>query len=158
MTHNEFVKKYTEIAWCTLQCSMKARKEGLLALEEELEDIDEWIFKMGLRLVIDGTDPKFIEKILSNKIKQEKDEYMVILKTIQKEAALMIQEGSNPRLIYYVMNSYTDITYKEDEVLKKLEKAMPEVMVRIVGLQDGVRRKSEKTKQQEIDLEELELE
>jgi flagellar motor component MotA len=124
MTHDEFVNEYTKIALLALQYSMKARKEGLQALEKELENIDEGIFKMGLRLVIDGTDPKLVEKILSNQIRQEKDEYMAILKNIQKEAVLMIQEGLNPRLIYYVMNSYTDISYKEDEVLKKLEKAL----------------------------------
>jgi hypothetical protein len=32
----------------------------------------------------------------------------------------MIQEGLNPRLIYAVLNSFTDIPLKEDTVLKAL--------------------------------------
>jgi flagellar motor component MotA len=126
MTHDEFVNEYTEVAWLALRLSMKARREGLLALEEELENIDdEWkLLLVGLRLVVDGTDEKIVDKILSNKIKQEKDEYTAKLKTIQKEAVLMIQEGLNPRLLYYVLNSYTGIPFKEDEVFKKLEETM----------------------------------
>ncbi|MDR2104092.1 MAG: motility protein A, partial [Treponema sp.] len=34
--------------------SEKARREGLLALEEELEDLDEEFMKKGMRLVVDG--------------------------------------------------------------------------------------------------------
>jgi flagellar motor component MotA len=98
MTRDEFEKEYTKIAWQALQLSMKGRREGLLALEEELKNIDEWIFKFGLRLVVDGTDKEIVDQILSNKIKQEKDEYTALLKTIQKEAVLMLQEGLNHRL------------------------------------------------------------
>jgi flagellar motor component MotA len=117
MTRDEFVKRYIEITGRALECSEKARREGLLALEEmsNQEKIDERdIFEYGLRFVVDGTDNKIIEKILSNIIEQEKDEDMIKLKTIQKEAVLMIQEGSNPRLLYAVLNSYTDMAIKED--------------------------------------------
>jgi flagellar motor component MotA len=122
MIHNEFVNKYTEIVGRALEYSEKARREGLLALEEESDQkkIDERdIFEYGLRFVVDGVDKKFIEKILTNIIKQEKDEDMVILKNIQKEAVLMIQEGVSPRLLYAILNSYTGITLEEDEIQKK---------------------------------------
>jgi flagellar motor component MotA len=98
--------------------SEKSRRQGLLALEEEIsqERLDERdIFEYGIRFVVDGTDREVIEKILSNIIKQEKDENMRILKTIQKEAVLMIQEGINQRPLYALLNSYTDITLKEDK-------------------------------------------
>jgi flagellar motor component MotA len=124
MTRDEFVKKYTEIVGHALHCSEKARREGLLALEEESDQKktdDRDVFEYGLRFVIDGADKEIIEKILSNIIKQEKDEDMRTLKTIQKEAVLMIQEGINPRLIYSVLNSYTDIAIKEDETQKRSE-------------------------------------
>jgi flagellar motor component MotA len=123
MTHDEFVKNYTEIAWRALQCSMKARREGLLALEKELdqEKINERdILEYGLRFVVDGTDAASILDILSNIISQEKDEYTVRLKNIQLDAVLSIQWGENTRFIYYKLNSYTDIPLKEDEVWKKL--------------------------------------
>jgi flagellar motor component MotA len=107
-----------------LAFSEKARRGGLLALEEESdrEKINERdVFEYGMRFVIDGTVREVIEKILSNIIEQEKNEYRHILKTIQKEAVLMIQEGSNPRLLHAVLNSYTDITLKEDKIRDLME-------------------------------------
>jgi flagellar motor component MotA len=88
-------------------------------LEEELvqEKINERdVFEYGIYFVVDGTDNEIIEKILSNIIKQERDEYMYILKTIQKEAVLMIQDGLHPILLHAVLNSYTDIPLKDDEI------------------------------------------
>jgi flagellar motor component MotA len=117
MTRDEFVKEYTTIVGRIVALSEKSRRKGLLALEEEMdrEKIDERdVFEYGLRFVVDGTDRETVDKILSNIVNQEKDEYMRILKTIQKEAVLMIQDGSNPRLLYAVLNSYTDITLQED--------------------------------------------
>jgi flagellar motor component MotA len=84
-------------------------------LDHEMADMRD-IFEYGLRFVVDGTEREIIDKILSNIIKQEKDEQAQILKTIQKEAVLMIQEGSNPRMLYVLLNSYTDISIKEDEI------------------------------------------
>jgi flagellar motor component MotA len=124
MTHDEFVDKYTEIAGLALQYSEKARREGLLALEEDTdqEKFDERdVFECGLRLIVDGTDAEFVEKILSNIVKQEKDEDMAILKNIQKEAVLMIQEGVHPRLVCLALNSYTNIAIKDDKIYKMVE-------------------------------------
>jgi flagellar motor component MotA len=124
MTHDDFIKEYNNIVERALAFSEKTRREGLLALEDELdrEKIDERdVFEYGLRFVVDGTDYETIEKILSNIIKQEKDEYWYTLKTIQKEAVLMMQEGSNPRLLHAVLNSYTDITLKEDKIKDLME-------------------------------------
>jgi flagellar motor component MotA len=120
MNRDEFVKKYYDIAGRAMEFSEKARREGLLALEgkfdkEKINDRD--IFEYGIRFVIDGTDQEFIDKILSNLINQEKDENMRTLKTIQKEAVLKIQEGINPRQLFALLNSYTDISLRED-VLK----------------------------------------
>jgi flagellar motor component MotA len=124
MTHDEFIEKYYDIAGRALTFSEKARREGLLAVEDILdqEKIDERdVFEYGLRFVVDGTDNEKIEKILSNIVKQEKDKYIYLLKTIQKEAVLMIQEGTNSRLLYAVLNSYTDLTLKEDKIKDSLE-------------------------------------
>jgi len=44
--------------------SEKARREGLLALEEELEDLDDEFMKKGLRLVVDGTDQAVIRDLM----------------------------------------------------------------------------------------------
>ena len=124
MNHTEFVEKYIAVLERALNCAEKARREGLLALEGSLDpekagELD--IFEYGLRFVIDGTDKGLIEKILSNIIAQEKDEYLRVLKTIQKEAVLAIQEGLNPRILIHVLNSYTDIPLNDEKLKKILE-------------------------------------
>lgn len=42
----------------------RARRDGLLALEEELETIDDEFTKKGMQLVVDGTDPELLAEIL----------------------------------------------------------------------------------------------
>src|SRR5881275_1176233 len=46
----------------------RARRDGLLALEEELESIDDEYLKKGLQLVVDGTDPDLVREILEAEI------------------------------------------------------------------------------------------
>jgi flagellar motor component MotA len=124
MNRNEFVEAYTNVVQRALNFVKKARREGLLSLEDGISDeriADRDILEYGLHFVVDGIEKEVIEKILSNIVKQEKDEDMFILKTIQKEAVLAIQEGMNPRLIYLLLNSYTDITIKDDEMKKIIE-------------------------------------
>lgn len=50
--------------------SDKARKEGLLALEDDLETIEDEFMRKGIRLVVDGTDPEIIKNILYNDLTQ----------------------------------------------------------------------------------------
>ena len=124
MNHAEFVERYITILENILNCAEKARREGLLALEEGFDPEktgERDIFEYGLRFVIDGTDKELIEKILSNIIAQEKDEYLRVLKTIQKEAVLAIQEGLNPRILIHVLNSYTDIPLNDEKIKKMLK-------------------------------------
>ena len=46
----------------------RARRDGLLALEEELEGIDDAYTRKGLQLVVDGTDPDLVCEILDAEI------------------------------------------------------------------------------------------
>ncbi|MDR1858075.1 MAG: MotA/TolQ/ExbB proton channel family protein [Treponema sp.] len=50
--------------------SEKARREGLLALEDELEDLDDEFMKKGLRLVVDGTDAAVIRDLMELELSQ----------------------------------------------------------------------------------------
>lgn len=50
--------------------SEKARREGILALEEGLEDLDDEFMKTGLRLVVDGTDGAVIRGIMESEMSQ----------------------------------------------------------------------------------------
>jgi flagellar motor component MotA len=124
MTRDEFIEKYYESARHILAFCEKARREGLLALEDALDQekiASRDIFEYGMRFVIDGTPPEIIEAVLSNLLAREKDETMHTLKSIQKDAVLMMQEGMNPRILYAVLNSYTDIPLNEDKIIKDWE-------------------------------------
>jgi chemotaxis protein MotA len=46
----------------------KARREGLLALEEEAEELDDAFFKKGIQLVVDGSDPELVRSILETEL------------------------------------------------------------------------------------------
>jgi len=119
MERKEFVEQAAHIVRRAMAFSDKARREGLLALDDEI-DVDGLrrrdIFELGIRLVVDGTDFKCIDKILSNMLDLERDELTKGLKTIQKEAALLIQDGMNTRLLLYTLFSYLG-NDEMDEVL-----------------------------------------
>lgn len=50
--------------------SEKARREGLLALEDDLEEVEEDFMRKGIQLVVDGTDPEIIKSILYTELNQ----------------------------------------------------------------------------------------
>ena len=123
MNRDEFVKRYYKVAERALVLAQKAWKEGLLELEDDIDrekEEERDIFEYGLRFIVDGTDNDIVNGILSNIIRHEKDEYMILLKNIQKEAILSIQYGMTPTIIHAMLNSYTDLSLKDDEVRKKL--------------------------------------
>lgn len=59
--------------------SEKARREGILALEEGLEDLEDEFMKTGLRLVVDGTDGAVIRTILESEMDQVEGRHMVYI-------------------------------------------------------------------------------
>jgi chemotaxis protein MotA len=52
----------------------KARKEGLLALEAQVKDIEDPFLKRGLQMGIDGTDPEELRSVLEGEIAAKKAE------------------------------------------------------------------------------------
>jgi chemotaxis protein MotA len=52
----------------------KARKEGLLALEAQVKNIDDPFLKRGLQMGIDGTDPEELRAVLEGEIAAKKAE------------------------------------------------------------------------------------
>ena len=53
-----------------MDLSNKARREGILALEDRLDDLDDALMRNGLRLVVDGTDGAVIRTIMENEMSQ----------------------------------------------------------------------------------------
>lgn len=46
----------------------KARREGLLALESEAQQVDDDFLQKGIQLVVDGTDPELVRSILETEL------------------------------------------------------------------------------------------
>jgi chemotaxis protein MotA len=57
-----------------LTLAEKARKEGLLALEAQVKEIDDPFLKRGLQMGIDGTDPEELRSVLEGEIAAKKAE------------------------------------------------------------------------------------
>lgn len=53
-----------ELVALFLRLAEKARRQGLLALEDEANAIDDEFLKKGLMLVVDGTDPEVVRSVL----------------------------------------------------------------------------------------------
>jgi chemotaxis protein MotA len=60
--------------------SEKARREGLLALEDDLEEVEEEFMRKGIQLVVDGTDPDIIKSVLYNDLNQLEERHQVGIK------------------------------------------------------------------------------
>nr|WP_267510044.1 motility protein A [Borreliella garinii] len=60
-----------------VELSEKARKEGLLSLDDELEQINDPFFKSGMRLVVDGADPEVIRTMLYLELDQMQERHRV---------------------------------------------------------------------------------
>lgn len=50
----------------------RARREGLLALEQEMESVEDEFMRKGLQMAVDGTDPDDLFEILSAEVKAKK--------------------------------------------------------------------------------------
>ena len=123
MNREEFLTKYSETVTRALKSSEKARTQGLLALEEDLNEDkanNRDIFEYGMRFTVDGKDAEEIIGILQNIIEQENDKYTKILMNIQAKAVLSIQAGDNPRIIFCKLNSFTDLSLTDDPGAKVL--------------------------------------
>ncbi len=58
----------------------RARREGLLALEDAAKDIDDAFLKAGLQAAIDGTDPEDLRTILDDKVNTKRVEDRMVAK------------------------------------------------------------------------------
>lgn len=71
VTKNAFlneIKDIGELIGLFVRLGQKARREGLLALEDELENLDDGFLVNGLQMVIDGLDPELIRDIMETEI------------------------------------------------------------------------------------------
>lgn len=57
-----------ELIGLFIRLSERARREGLLALEQELEDVEDPFIRKGVMLAVDGVEPEIITDILNAEI------------------------------------------------------------------------------------------
>lgn len=74
-----FPPKYdsNELIITLVSFSEKARREGLLALEDDLNELDDPFMRKGLQLVVDGTDPELVRNILEKEVENMADRHDV---------------------------------------------------------------------------------
>jgi AraC-like DNA-binding protein len=116
--------------------SKTSRSYGILALEERLErERQPAILVAGINLITDGTDPKWVEKILLNLlVSNGYTGYELLEAMIAAQGILLIQEGVHPHLIcvaltsmlgsdYFqlVGNKYLEFQYAQDKKKKYKE-------------------------------------
>ena len=58
----------------------RARREGLLSLEDYVEEVDDAFMAKGIQLVVDGTDPEIIQRILSRDLEKIEERHDEIIK------------------------------------------------------------------------------
>jgi flagellar motor component MotA len=107
--------RYDDIVTRAMASGERARREGLLALYDDI-DYDQVkskdVFHLGLSLTMDGVDGEIIDTILTNLIKQLPPEEQ-IYGELNKTAILCIQRGDNPRIMYFLINSLTPFPIDE---------------------------------------------
>jgi chemotaxis protein MotA len=62
------IPKGEDLVASIVSCAETARREGLLALESRVSEIDEPMLRRGLELAIDGTDPEALGEILDAEV------------------------------------------------------------------------------------------
>lgn len=70
MDNEAIVSTFTDL-------SRKARKDGLLSLEDEISEIDDYYFKKGLQMVVDGIEPETIKDIMELEIGEMEQRHTV---------------------------------------------------------------------------------
>jgi chemotaxis protein MotA len=68
--------------------SEKARREGILALEDEIQDLDDEFMRNGLRLVVDGTDGEVIRSLMENELNQMESRHNTWITLVNQWATL----------------------------------------------------------------------
>lgn len=73
---NEGKIDFVKIISALVSFSEKARREGLLALEDDIEEVDNSFLKKGVQLVVDGTDPELVRAIMMIDLSKIEDRHV----------------------------------------------------------------------------------
>lgn len=68
------------------QLSESARREGLLALDEKLNDLDDNFMKDGLKMVVDGTDGNVVRTIMESEMSASEGRHLSMVNVVNQWA------------------------------------------------------------------------
>jgi len=104
-----FCNAYYRLVKIILRFKAKAWRQGILALEDELDYFADDLFKQGMRLVLDGTDHDIIRQILTIKLEREHNFYRRKLMEVATEGILSIQASDDDLIMVLQLSSLVDI-------------------------------------------------
>jgi len=94
-----------------------ARSEGLLALEEGIDEIEEPLLKLGMLLVIEGQEPTLVENSLLTALHSGEYRGVELLKRLIIITGVMgIQDGENLSTLKTLLSTYLG----EEEALRRM--------------------------------------
>jgi len=102
----------------------KARREGLLALEDSVNRTEDEFLKRGIQLIVDGTDPELVRDILETDLAYIEDSVNRTEDEFLKRGIQLIVDGTDPELVRDILE--TDLAYIEDR--HKVAKSMYDAM------------------------------
>ena len=93
----------TQMIITLISFSEKARREGLLVLEDDIQEVTDPILKKGMQLVVDGTDPELVKNILNTEIDNIEARHDTVRKVFEDAASLYPAWGMIGTLIGLVI-------------------------------------------------------
>lgn len=89
-----------------------SRKEGLLALDDQVEGIASPILREGVRLILDGYDPEMVNSIMERLILLSPARGADLLtRVVEAEGVLLIQQGMSQYGMIHCLSSFFGETY-----------------------------------------------
>jgi chemotaxis protein MotA len=102
----EEVRDPAETIRSIIELSNIGRKEGLLALEEAANNIDDEFMKKGIMLVVDGTDPELVRAIMETEVVCLEERHKKVISFWEKWAELGPAWGMIGTLVGLVIMLY----------------------------------------------------
>jgi flagellar motor component MotA len=92
-----------------------SRENGLFALDELCSDLAPPLLRLGVRLVVDGTDPETVEHALWIALHAGAYEGgELVRRMVIYDGVLGIQAGTNPTLLATILSAYLGIDAAEE--------------------------------------------
>ena len=118
-----------------VKCANYARKEGILALEDMVEEHDCYFMKFALMLVVDGVEPFLVKGMLENLMSTENHTGSALLERILiTEGVLQLQAGQQYHLVEMMLLSFLGESFLQkrgfpnyqSEIVRHLDDAVNE--------------------------------